>query len=73
MIWNYTVTSSLMADRLIDNLLNPINLYDTPFERNSIVVTLRYCRRNNFFFNQRNRLSPEFYTNYQFADKRIKR
>ena len=41
-----------MADRLIDNLLNPINLYDAPFERNSIAVTLRYGRRNIFLIRE---------------------
>jgi len=38
-----------MEDCLIDNLLNSINLYDAPFERNSIAVILRYCLRSIFF------------------------
>ena len=41
-----TETMFLIEDCLIDNFLNLINLYDAPFERNSIAIILRYCLRS---------------------------
>ena len=41
-----TGTKFLIEDGLIDNILNSINLYDAPFERNSIAIIQRYCLRN---------------------------
>ena len=43
-----TGTRFLIEDGLIDNILNSINLYAEPFERNSIAVILRYCLSSIF-------------------------